>query len=217
MWRRSARVNPWRLAAKDGFALYPLSMQQMLRQKLNADEFLAWADRQERGRYQLAAGKVLAMAPERAEHGDVKRRVANALEAAIRAKGFKCQAFVGSLGVKIDSETVFEPDALVNCGERVPRASLIAPNPVIVAEVVSPSSERQDLAVKFRDYFRHPSVQHYLLIMIEGRSVLHHKRGENGTIVTAILGDTATIALEPPGIEVPVAAMFGEDYAGTEA
>ncbi|MGO9473940.1 MAG: Uma2 family endonuclease, partial [Rhodomicrobium sp.] len=75
---------------------------------MSADAFLAWAERQEQGRYQLARGEIQAMAPERAEHGDVKRRVANALEAAIKEKGLKCQAFVDSLGVKIDGETVFE-------------------------------------------------------------------------------------------------------------
>ncbi len=158
----------------------------------------------------------MAMAPERAEHGDVKRRVANALEAAIKSNGLKCQAFVDSLGVKIDDETVFEPDALVNCGERVPRASLIAPTPVIVVEVVSPSSERRDLALKFKQYFRHPSIQHYLLVTIEDRSVLHHRRGPDGTIVTAIMGASSTLTFNPPGMEVPVAALFGEDYPGDD-
>src|SRR5271165_4660569 len=168
-------------------------MQPVTKPKTDADAFLAWAERQDRGRYQLLRGEILAMAPERAEHGDVKRRVANALEAGIKKHGLRCQAFVDSLGVKIDGETVFEPDALVNCGERVPRASLIAPNPVIVVEVVSPSSERRDLAIKLTNYFRHPSIQHYVLVIIEDRSVLHHKRGEDGTIVTSILDATSTI------------------------
>ena len=53
---------------------------------------------------------------------------------------------------------------LVNCGERVPSKSLYAPNSIIVVEVVPPSSRARDLSEKLADYFRVPSVQHYLIV-----------------------------------------------------
>ncbi|MFZ1109413.1 MAG: hypothetical protein WAN43_13860 [Rhodomicrobium sp.] len=62
---------------------------------------------------------------------------------AIAAANLPCRAFVDGLGVKIDDETVFEPDALVNCGPPMRRGSLIAPNQVIVVEVISPTSARR--------------------------------------------------------------------------
>jgi Uma2 family endonuclease len=141
---------------------------------MSADAFIEWAEAQEGGRYQLIGGEIVAMAPERLEHVHVKRMIANALDAAIAAAGLPCRAFVDGASVKIGESTVFEPDALVNCGPPPRRGSLIAPNPVIVVEVVSPSSTRRDVAVKSRssgaerdsaneelaNYFRHPGVGH---------------------------------------------------------
>ena len=46
--------------------------------RMTADEFLAWAMEQE-GRYELASGEVVAMAPERAAHSRAKLAVARAL------------------------------------------------------------------------------------------------------------------------------------------
>jgi Uma2 family endonuclease len=178
------------------------------REMMSAEAFLEWAEAQDDGRYQLIGGQIVAMAPERAEHGFVKYQAAKALEAAIAQAGLPCRAFVDSLGVKIDDTTVFEPDALVNCGAPISRGSLIAPNPVIVVEVISPTSTRRDLAVKFTNYFRHPGVQHYLVVVMENRTVIQHSRAEDDTLKTRIarLGDRLT--LDPPGIAVAVSDLF---------
>ncbi len=175
--------------------------------KMTADEFLAWAEVQERGRFELIAGEAVAMAPEIADHGRAKFAIALALREAIEKAGVNCEAFVDSLTVRIDADAVVEPDALVNCGERVPPKSLYAPNPIIVVEVVSPSSRVRDFSEKFTDYFGVPSIQHYLIVDLDRRLLLHHKRGEAGTIVTAILKE-GTLRLDPPGIEISLAGIF---------
>jgi Uma2 family endonuclease len=75
-------------------------------------EFIAWAQSQDRGRYELVGGEVVAMAPERAEHVRAKRYIANALDAAIARAGMRCEAFVDGLAVAIDDHTSYRPDAL---------------------------------------------------------------------------------------------------------
>lgn len=172
-----------------------------------ADAFLEWAEAQE-GRYQLIAGEIVAMAPERVEHAHVKFQVAKALDAAISEAKLPCRAFVDGVGVKIDDSFVFEPDALVNCGAPVPRGSLIAPNPVIVVEVISPTSTRRDLALKFINYFRHPGVQHYLVVVLEDRSVIQHSRAGDGTLKSRIAAIGDRLMFEPPGITVAVSDLF---------
>jgi hypothetical protein len=52
-----------------------------------------------------------------------------------------------------------------------------------------------------------PSIQHYLIADLDRRLVLHHKRGDAGTIVTAIVKDGA-LRLDPPGIEVSLDGIF---------
>jgi len=175
---------------------------------MSAEAFLKWAEAQDSGRYQLIGGEIVAMAPERVEHTLVKRLIADALDAAIAAAKLPCRAFVDGLGVKIDDTTVFEPDALVHCGPPMRRGSLIAPNPVIVVEVISPTSARRDLAVKFTNYFRHPGVQHYLIAVMEEKSVIQHSRAGDGKLMSRIARDGDRLTLDPPGIEVSVSDFF---------
>jgi Uma2 family endonuclease len=46
--------------------------------------------------------------------------------------------------VRADASTAFEPEARVYCGAKLPPPALEVPNPIIVVEVVSPSSKKFD-------------------------------------------------------------------------
>ena len=50
------------------------------------------------------------------------------------------------------------------------------PNPVVVVEVLSPSTAADDQGVKLDGYFSLPSVQHYLIVDPDRRVMIHHKR-----------------------------------------
>ncbi|RAX29269.1 UNVERIFIED_CONTAM: Uma2 family endonuclease, partial [Escherichia coli] len=83
-----------------------------------------WAADQPRGRFELVAGQVVAMAPERAGHARAKGRVYRARGAALARAGLDCEAFTDGMTVRIDTGTVYEPDALVRCGPRTPDAAV---------------------------------------------------------------------------------------------
>jgi Uma2 family endonuclease len=172
-------------------------------------EFLAWADQQPEGKFELHDGAIVAMAPERAGHAQDKRRMTNALEDAIRQAGIPCQAFVDGIGIAINDYTTYIPDALVNCGEPLPRDAMLAANPVIVVEVFSPSSASRDQVVKMRHYFMLPSIQHYLTVHGEQREIFHHARGLDGTFISSLAGDT--LRLDPPGIVLNLTGIFDSD------
>ncbi|MGO9171122.1 MAG: hypothetical protein ACLP7P_04045 [Rhodomicrobium sp.] len=55
------------------------------------------------------------------------------------------------------------PGALVHCGDLPALNALEVPNPVIVVEVLSPSSMRRDLTRKVAGYFKVESIRHYLI------------------------------------------------------
>ena len=111
------------------------------------------------------------------------------------------------MSVRIDRETTHEPDALVYCGEKLPRSSIEVPNPMILVEVLSPSTRRIDASVKLAGYFRLPSVRHYLIFDLSGRLVIHHSRAEHDAIATRIVRD-GNIRLDPPGIEFAIGEAF---------
>lgn len=175
-------------------------MTEPARTHMTSDEFIAWAMERPKGeRYELVAGEIVPMAPERSAHaltkGQVFRRLADALEAA----ALPCTAYPDGMAVEIDAATTYEPDALVRCGMPLPGDAVKVTDPVIIVEVLSPSTRARDAGAKLEDYFRLPSVRHYLIVKTQNRTVIHHVRDAAGGIATRIIRD-GTIVLDPPGI-----------------
>ncbi len=123
--------------------------------RMTADEFIAWAMQQPEGqRYELVDGEAVGMAPERAGHARAKGLVYEALAQAIRAADVPCEAFPDGMSVRVDADTVYEPDALVRCGSPLDDDAVEVPDPLIVVEVVSPSSASGIPAVSWKATFR---------------------------------------------------------------
>ncbi len=176
--------------------------------RMNVDEFLVWAEAQP-GRHELVDSEVFAMSPQRAVHARVKYRVHRALDRAIANASLPCEMFPDGMVVRVDADTAFEPDALVQCGDRLTDNAIVADTPVIVVEVLSPSTRHVDTGTKLLGYFRLPSLQHYLILDTERRTVIHHRRGTGDLIETRIAASGA-LSLDPPGLTLPVAALFAE-------
>jgi Uma2 family endonuclease len=109
--------------------------------------------------------------------------------------------------VRIDKETAHEPDALVYCGAKLSSDAVEVPSPVIVVEVLSPSTRHIDASAKLAGYFKVPSVRHYLIVDPERRLVIQHSRGAGDLIGTRIF-NRGTLDLAPPGITLSVARQF---------
>jgi len=179
-----------------------------VKRPMTVPEFLAWAEAQDQGRYELVRGEVVAMSPERARHVRAKAACWLALTEAIKAGGLPCEALSDGIAVVIDEHTSREPDALVQCGKPVDADSLTADEPAIVVEVLSPSSARSDTGGKLAEYFSVPSVSHYLIVDPLRRLVIHHARGEGDAIATHIRSD-GELRLSPPGLTLQVTSLFG--------
>jgi Uma2 family endonuclease len=171
-----------------------------------APAYLAWALEQDR-RTELWDGEVVVMATERVRHNRVKGGVYAALQAAIRDAALPCEVFTDGISVEAGPRTVYEPDALVQCCDRLPGDALVAPSPVIIVEVASPLNDRREMTTKFRDYFALPSVQHYLVFYHDKPLLLHHRRDADGTIHTASITG-GRLVLDPPGIGLDVEPLL---------
>ncbi len=175
-------------------------MTDPARARMTSDQFIAWAMTRPRGeRYELAAGEVVAMTPERSLHALTKGRVFRRLAEAVEAAGLPCTPYPDGMAVEIDTATTYQPDALVRCGPPLPDEAVKLGDPVIVVEVLSPSTRARDAGVKREDYFRLAPLRHYLIVNAESRSVIHHARDAAGGIATRIIRDDPLV-LDPPGI-----------------
>ncbi len=175
---------------------------------MDVDAFLVWAEGRD-GRWELRDGRPVMMAPERAIHALTKYAAQESLKAGIERAGLACRMFPDGMTVRIHSRTAFEPDALVVCPSP-PLDSIEIPNPVVVVEVLSPSTAGDDHGPKLDGYFALPSVEHYLILDPDRRVMIWHKRGQAGAIETRILRD-GLIRLDPPGLEAEVDGFFPAD------
>ena len=176
------------------------------KQLMTVDEFLAWSEVTP-GRYELLDGVVIEMQAERVRHADVKFAVRTALSAAIKQADAACRMVPDGMTVRIDKQTAFEPDALVYCGLRLPPDAVEVPNPIIVVEVLLPSTRATDFSAKLDGYFRVPSIMHDLIVHPDHLPVIHHARLPDGTILSRIV-KSGPIKFDPPGIEISVDGLL---------
>jgi Uma2 family endonuclease len=103
------------------------------------------------------------------------------------------------------------PDALIDCGPRVPGA-LQAQEPVVVFEVLSKSTGWIDQSLKLRDYDATPTIRTYVLISQDEKRAMVYTRGEDGRlgIQSAVLLEGADASIEIPefGLALPFSALY---------
>ncbi len=183
-------------------------MDAAQKSRMTADEFVAWSMDQPKGkRYELDGGEVIQMASQRVRHALVKGRVFRRLEEAVEKAGLGCEVFPDGMAIKVDDTTVYEPDAAVRCGKRLGGDIVVYDDPVIVVEILSPSTRGVDTGLKVAGYLRLPSVMHYLVVHAGRGHVVHHARQLDGLIKTQLI-TSGLLHLDPPGITLNVVSLF---------
>jgi Uma2 family endonuclease len=181
-------------------------MNVALPRSFNVDQFLAWVGQQEEGKYELVDGVVIMQQSPQWVHSKVKLAITMALHEAVRKTGAAFYVAVDGPTVRVAERVAFVPDALVAPLPEPAPDSLEIANPVVVVEVLSPSTARTDATTKLRGYFEVPSVQHYLIVDPERQMITHHKRGV-ATIETRVVAE-GTLRLDPPGLEIRLSDTF---------
>lgn len=182
-------------------------MTALPKSRMSVAEFLAWwRDAPGDQKYELVDGIVVAMVPERLAHVRAKARAANVVAAALARSGLPCEAVPDGIGIPTGAQSYRIPDLSVFCGQLDPDAFYFD-NPVVLFEIVSPTSEERDVHVKMTEYFRLPSLEHYLIVYPDRRLVVHHSR--DGERVSAQFLHAGSIHLLPPGFELGVEDLLG--------
>lgn len=170
---------------------------------MTVDEFVVWDDGTDT-RYELIGGAPVAMAPPSPNHGALAVALAVRLSQRLRPP---CRV-ISEAGIRLANrnDSYFQADLAVTCQPL--GASLNAtPDPSIIVEVLSPSTESTDLAVKLPAYRDIPSVQEILLIAsTKRRAELWHRSGGEWR-VQDIIGD-GVLRFESLDAEIPMADLY---------
>lgn len=107
-------------------------------------------------------------------HAALCARMASLLDQAL-ADG-SCMVYTSDARMRLAERQYLYPDVTVACGEQ---SGTMLSNPVVVIEVVSPTTEKRDRGAKFKAYKALPSLQEYVLIGSEYKALEVHRRDGN--------------------------------------
>jgi Uma2 family endonuclease len=171
---------------------------------MTVDEFLAWDDGTDT-RHELVDGTIRAMAPPSNVHGTIVSKAAVLMGSALRAKR-PCRS-QSEAGVRIDQHTWWQADIAVTCTPVVPGSEI--DRPILIAEVLSPSTRVQDLGRKLIDYKGLPSVREIWMIDSERRWVQFWRRNGDDWIGQDFVG-AATFDSGTLGAVVELDELYAE-------
>ena len=183
-------------------------MNLALRQPMTLAQFLEWEERQPL-RYEFDGIGPVAMTGGSVGHSRIQRNLAFALTS--RLRGHPCEFFGSDLKFQVAEDHIRYPDGMVVCSP-VRRTATVIHDPVVVFEVLSPSTTRNDRIVKALEYQATPSVHRYVMLEQDGVSATVYARsGDAWTHEILVAG--SILSLPEIGVELPLAELYeGIDF-----
>jgi Uma2 family endonuclease len=119
-----------------------------------------------------------------------------------------CRVYDSDLRFRPNEESYFYPDLFVMRGEHArPGSGVEARDPLLVIEVLSPSTERIDRITKLRRYTQAPSVREYILVNTRFPEVVVHRLEEKGWRAV-VFGPDDSVWLESLGVALEFSAIY---------
>jgi Uma2 family endonuclease len=178
------------------------------KRRMTADEFLAW-DETQTEKHEFVRGEVYMMT------GGVDRNFTVALNLALalrqHLKGTRCRVYGMDVKLRVEAaDCFFYPDMMVTCSARDAADRLIKREPVLVAEVLSPSTAAFDRGDKFAAYRALPTLREYLLVDPDTRRCDLYRLGPDGLWVLHPAAAGSGVRLESVGLELTPQALWAE-------
>ena len=179
-------------------------MNIVLRRPMTLEQFLAWEDRQEL-RYEFDGFQPVAMTGGTFAHALIQSNLIAALNTRLRAK--PCRAMGSHLKISVAGRIRY-PDAFVVCTP-VPNKAKVVTDPVVVFEVLSESTSREDMFTKNAEYRATPSILRYVIIeQTQAAAVVFARKGEDW--ISEVVTDTGVLRMPEIGIQVPLAELYAD-------
>ena len=181
-------------------------MAELAVKGMSVNEFLCWEDGTDT-RYELIGGFVVAMAPPMPRHGRLAITLGGEIRAALRPRP-DCGVYAEA-GVVLSErdDTYYIADLAMSCDPLQPDDRLIR-NPVLIVEILSPSTAAFDRQTKVPDYRQIPSVQEILLIDSESVFAEVLRRDGDHWITEIVQGLTANLSLRCVPVRIPMAELY---------
>jgi Uma2 family endonuclease len=183
---------------------------------MDVSEFLGWEDGTDT-RYELIGGAPVAMAPPARPHRILAVQLAAELRSACRLRSPCIAESEAGIALSYRDDTCYIADLVVTCSPPSSEERLVR-DPVLIVEILSPSTASFDRQTKVPDYRRIASVQEILLI--DSRSIFAEVLRRDGErwLTEIVRGADATLTLASIGFAVRMANLYEDiDFAEPES
>jgi Uma2 family endonuclease len=169
--------------------------------------------------FELVDGVVVMMTNPTRRHGTIVGNIGARLKFAMERRG--CQSFQGDVRVQRDSNRKAndkpKPDVVVRCGSSDAESELLTyiDDPVVVVEVLSPSTMDLDRGKKLDFYKSLTTLQHIVIVYQDQVRVEHYRRqGEDWTTDKALAKPTDVIDLTAVAFAMTIAEAYSNVVIG---
>ena len=182
---------------------------------MDADAFLAW-EAEQPGKHEFVAGEVFAMGGDSDRHVTIAGNVFSAVREHLR--GGPCRTFIADMKLRVEAtDTFFYPDVMVTCDPADRGREQYKQAPVLVVEVLSPSTEAFDRGAKFAAYRSLGSLQEYLLIDPASGAIELYRRDPEDHWVLYTHTSQDAVELRSTGLTLDGERIFEDAPPGAEA
>ncbi len=181
-----------------------------IKPRFTAADYLEWEATQQE-RHEFVDGEVFAMSGASDTHVTITMNVALSLKTHLR--GGPCRVLQSDMKLRVEADNAFYyPDLLVTCDERDrgAAAELAKAHPLLLIEVLSPSTSGYDHGVKFASYRKLPSLHEYVLIDCDRRLIEVFRKDDSGHWVLFPFGDNDEVEFASVHLKIPIAAIYDD-------
>jgi len=160
-------------------------------------------------RHEYTRGHVEMMAGGTENHALLNVAIATLVKTALR--GRDCKIYGSDMLVRMESADMSSyPDAMVICGKThfAEGGKRVVDNPLLLVEVLSPSTASYDRGEKFAAYKQLQSLREVLFISQDRPAVEYWQKAPNGWFSTTMEGLASTVVLAHLQISVPLAELY---------
>jgi Uma2 family endonuclease len=169
-------------------------------------EFLRWDDGTGT-RYELIGGFAVAIAPPARAHGVLSVRLGGLIDARLRSRRpYTAQSEAGMVPPSRD-DTFYVADLAVTC-RPYERGEQLVKDPILIVEILSPSTERHDWRIKVPAYRTIDTVREILLIDSESIYAEILRREGDHWITELVQGRDAVLGLSSVGLQIAMADLY---------
>ena len=173
---------------------------------ISVEEYLELDRNSQNARYEYIDGHVTMLAGGSLNHSTIAVNITSILKAHLR--GGSCRVFNSDARVRLSESRIVLPDASVTCDARDRGEGDIVEYPVLVVEVLSPSTEAYDRGLKFAYYRDCPTIQEYLLIDSQRQAIEVYRRERRDLWVLRTISPETDVELASLGVRFSFDAVY---------